>query len=266
MKIVAIDSDRSFWSSGSIFKREVGFLRLMGMYLKVVFYISNADHPNVVRFIGSYQDKTSMYIVTEKCMGGEIFERICTMKRFSEHEVSVLLVQILRAIEYVHSLGVIHRDIKAENFLFTGRGDVIKLIDFGLAVKITQPSERFTAIVGSAHYLAPEMVYQNYSKPVDVWSAGIMMYLMLFGKYPFDGPNDDVVIKAIKKGKIEFPNEISHNAKSLLQSLLNKDQNLRPTASIALAHPFIADNDEAHTEVGTSSGTNGDWMLNEEDY
>ena len=228
-----------------------------------------------MRFIGAYQDKKSMYIVTEKCAGGEVFERLCHIKKFNESEVVGISRQVLRAIEYVHMMGIIHRDIKAENFLFHSNGSV-KLIDFGLAVRLSKPTDFFTSVVGSAHYLAPEMIRHKYSKPVDVWSAGVMVFLMFFGWYPFDGPDDDAVVAEIKRGAI--PNcttELSHQGRRFLHSLLDTNYKDRPTATDALAHPFLQDPDEAWTEA-SSGGARGSasppnfedelWMISEQTF
>jgi serine/threonine protein kinase len=201
-----------------------------------------------VKFIGSYQDRTNLYIVTEKCTGGEVFDRLLKVKRFSEEEVISVAKQALEAIAYIHSKNIIHRDIKAENFLYltpvsTGlaMSPNIKLIDFGLAVRLRNDSDMMTAIVGSAHYLAPEMIRQQYSKSVDIWSVGVMVYLMLYGRYPFDGNNDDIVISKIRKSDINWNiSDISNEAKKFIQALLERDVRLRPTATEAIRHPFLS--------------------------
>ena len=231
VKVVEAKEDGGTWSSASIYKREVEFLRSL-------------QHENVVRYVDSYRDKRNLYIITEKCTGGEIFERLLQQKKFSEVDVSSIFVQVFRAIEYIHSMGVVHRDIKAENFLFTS-GGTIKLIDFGLAARVSG-SEYLSAIVGSAHYLAPEMIRQRYWKPVDLWSAGVMMYLLLFGRYPFDGDNDDQIIRRIKRGDLGYTGNthLSSDAMDLLQRLLDKDHRKRITAKEALMHRFVTFDDD----------------------
>lgn len=198
------------------------------------------DHPHIVRFIDSYQEKASLYIITEKCTGGEVFERLLRKKRFDEQEACQVAIEALSAIAYVHRAGIIHRDIKAENFLYGADGR-LKLIDFGLAVRIRHENEILSSVVGSAHYLAPEMISQKYSKSVDVWSAGVMLYLVLFGKYPFDGQNDDAVIRKIRKLDVEYKtiHPISERAIRFLKTLLDKDPLTRPTAEQAMKHEFL---------------------------
>lgn len=209
-----------------------------------------------------------MYIVSEKCDGGEVFEKLCVQKKFDEVETVDIARQVFSAIEYVHSVNIIHRDVKAENFLFSGDGQV-KLIDFGLAVRLTSPNEFLTTVVGSAHYLAPEMVRQKYSKPVDVWSAGVLIYLMLFGRYPFDGVDDDAVIREIKRNKIVFPAFVSTSAAAFLREVLDRNPDDRPTAGQALKHAFLFDKDEARTEatsVRLADDYEDVWMVTEQTY
>ena len=198
--------------------------------------------------MGSYQDRTNLYIVTEKCHGGEVFDRLLRLKRFSEEEAISVASQALSAISYIDSMNIIHRDIKAENFLYLtpsdghGLSPVVKLIDFGLAVRLKSETDILTAVVGSAHYLAPEMIRQQYSKSVDVWGVGVMVYLMLYGRYPFDGNNDDIVISKIRKSTIDYniaSGDISNRAKNFLQSLLERDVRMRLTAAQAMDHPWL---------------------------
>ena len=243
-KVIESDNDYvSVWSNCSMFKREVDFLRSLGMSMHQNSIRLSLDHPNIVMFIDAYQDKSNMFIVTEKCSGGEVFDKLVAKKRFSEPEVASIAIQAFSAIAYVHSKNIIHRDIKAENFLFAADGS-IKLIDFGLAVRIKADTDVLTAIVGSAHYLAPEMVKQHYSRSVDIWSAGVMIYLMLYGRYPFDGTNDDAVIKKIKKGDIDWSTStsffsVSDKAIGFTKALLDKDVTKRLTAKQALCHSFL---------------------------
>lgn len=185
-------------------------------------------------------DRKQLYIITEKCTGGEVFEKLLKKKRFDEQEMCQVAIEALTAISYVHKAGIIHRDIKAENFLYGSDGR-LKLIDFGLAVRIRSDNEMLTSVVGSAHYLAPEMIKQHYSKSVDVWSAGVMLYLILYGKYPFDGPNDETVIRKIRKQDVEYKSQyiVSDRAVKFLKALLEKEPSLRLTADQALKHEFL---------------------------
>jgi len=179
----------------------------------------------------------------EKCPGGEVFEKLVKLRRFTESDVVDFCKQMFSAIEYIHSLNIIHRDIKAENFLYARDGSV-KLIDFGLAVRLRSDSEILKEVVGSAHYIAPEMLDRRYSKPVDIWSAGILIFLMLYGRYPFDAETDEGVMKKVKIGGIKWEEspdfapsrDISH----FLHCLLERDPSRRPSASSVLTEPFLS--------------------------
>lgn len=236
MKVVESKSEGGVWSSLSIYKREVHFLRSL-------------NHYNVIRFIGAYEDRKYLYIVTEKYGGGEVFDRILQEKRLNESDAASVMYQAFSAIAYIHSMGIVHRDIKAENFLFANDGTV-KLIDFGLAAWVDSDSQYLSSVVGSAHYLAPEMIRQKYSKSVDVWSAGVMTYLILFGRYPFDGQSDEQIIRRIKRGTIDWSGDhLSSAAFDFLHQLLQIDVSARPTAKDVLNHRFFESVDE-RTEAG----------------
>lgn len=231
VKVVESNPEGGVWSPLSIYKREVQFLRSL-------------NHCNVIRFIAAYEDRKYLYIVTEKYGGGEVFDRLLTQKRFKESDAASVMHQAFGAIAYIHSMGIVHRDIKAENFLFASDGTV-KLIDFGLAAWVDSDSQFLSSVVGSAHYLAPEMIRQKYSKSVDVWSAGVLTYLLIFGRYPFDGQNDDSIIRRIKRGQIDWSGEhVSSAAFDLIHQLLDTNVARRPTAREVLKHRFFASVDE----------------------
>ncbi len=171
-----------------------------------------------------------------------MFEKLVKLRRFTETDVVNFCKQMFSAIDYIHSVNIIHRDIKAENFLFAKDG-TIKLIDFGLAVRLRHDNEVLKEVVGSAHYIAPEMLDRRYSKPVDIWSAGILIFLMLYGRYPFDSETDEGVMKKVKIGGIkwESPDFIpSRDISHLLQCLLERDPSRRPSAKGALTEPFLS--------------------------
>lgn len=200
------------------------------------------DHPHIIKFIDVYEDAQFLYVIMEKCPGGEVFEKLVKQRRFTENDLIDFCKQVFSAIEYIHSLNIIHRDIKAENFLYASDG-TIKLIDFGLAVKLKHGNEILKEIVGSAHYIAPEMLDRKYSKPIDIWSAGVLVYLMLYGRYPFDGQTDEIIMRKVKIGGIvwESPNfQSSQKVSDFLHSLLERDAVKRLSATGALADPFLA--------------------------
>ena len=177
----------------------------------------------------------------EKCTGGEVFERIVHQKRFTESELVAFCQQMFSAIEYIHSLGIIHRDIKAENFLYTAEG-TIKLIDFGLAVKVKNPKHLLNEIVGSPHYMAPEMLSNRYSFPVDMWSAGVLIYLMIFGRYPFNDETAELIMRKVREGTVDWSDRDfppPPNVIEFLHRLLEPSPTSRLTPIDALNHEFL---------------------------
>lgn len=231
VKIVKADTAGGYWSSSRIFDREVSILK-------------NLKHENVVTLVDAISDNHFHYIIMEKYSGGELFDKVVSEKRFREPDAASVMAQVLRSIEYVHSIGIVHRDIKSENFLFAANG-TIKLIDFGLSVRLRSETDRLSDVVGSAHYLAPEMLRHNYSKQIDLYSAGVLLYLLLFGRYPFEG-TEEQIFDSIKHRAPDLRNDwLSSHAMSMLTALLEKDWKKRLTATDALQHPFIMRSDDS---------------------
>lgn len=231
------------------------------MFDREVDILRSLNHANIVSLVDVARDSDHLYLIMEKCSGGEVFEKLIQVKVFQEKEAIELFTQVLFAIEYIHSLNIIHRDVKAENFLYSGDGTV-KLIDFGLSVRLKSESEYLSAVVGSVHYLAPEMIRQKYSKPVDLWSAGIMFYLLLFGRYPFEGPEGHIM-NQIKHQAPKWETErISNSALIFVQNLLEKDPRKRLTATAALSHEFMC-SQEGTTQAGddSSSVESQEWLM-----
>ena len=230
VKIIEPNTNTTSWGRNSIARREVEFL-------------SSLNHPNIIRFIDVYEDAQFLYVVMERCNGGEVFERIVKEKRFAESDVVEFSRQMFSAIEYVHSHNIIHRDIKAENFLLTGDGLKVKLIDFGLAVKVSGNKQYLGDIVGSSYYIAPEMLMHKYSFQVDTWSAGVLMYLMIFGRYPFDDETDELIFRKINAGAINWDYGASvaatTEATDFIKHLLQINPVTRMTPLQALNDPFL---------------------------
>jgi len=189
----------------------------------------------------------------ELCSGGELFNRIVEKGCFSEKEASHTMRQILKAVEYLHAMGIVHRDIKPENLLYTNTSDdaLIKLADFGLAKQLESPSGRAmlkASLSGTPAYCAPERLIQDQeSKAVDMWSVGCILYFLIFGVPPFysekedEDENDDEVFDSVVEGSVKFPDNrsISEMAKDLVLRLLEKDPAQRISAEQALKHPWI---------------------------
>uniref|UniRef100_A0A453PAM5 non-specific serine/threonine protein kinase n=1 Tax=Aegilops tauschii subsp. strangulata TaxID=200361 RepID=A0A453PAM5_AEGTS len=145
-----------------------------------------AGHRNVVAIKGAYEDQVYVHIVMELCGGGELFDRIIQRGHYSERKAAELTRIVVGVVEACHSLGVIHRDLKPENFLLANKDDdmSLKAIDFGLSV-FFKPGQVFTDVVGSPYYVAPEVLRKRYGPEADVWTAGVILYILLSGVPPF---------------------------------------------------------------------------------
>lgn len=188
------------------------------------------------------------------CTGGELYEEINKRKGkgFSEEEAGRVIEQVLNAINYCHSNEIVHRDIKPENVLIdTKKGDQIKLIDFGTAQKFTR-GKKMTQTFGTAYYIAPEVLTTSYDEKCDIWSIGVIFYILLSGKPPFDGIDDKEIIKRVKKGEIQVNTmewkKKSRDAIDLLKKLMTKEPEKRISAMEALQHPFIRKQKKEHVE------------------
>ncbi len=184
------------------------------------------DHPNIIRLEGLYESKNYIYIVMEMLKGGELFERIVGRPRFSELEAAKLMKPLMESVAYLHDLGIVHRDLKPENILCGENLDDLKIADFGLS-KMILPKEKMDAACGTLSYVAPEVLtMQGYGKEADLWSVGVILFLVLCGKLPFDGEDHNEIIRSTIQADLKVnPNvwhKLSDDAKSLICALLNK--------------------------------------------
>ncbi|KAI9201295.1 hypothetical protein LWI28_021220 [Acer negundo] len=202
--------------------------------------------PNIVEFKGAYEDRQNIHVVMELCSGGELFDRILARGSYSEREAASICRQIVNVVHVCHFMGVMHRDLKPENFLLASRGDdaPIKATDFGLSVFI-EPAKVYKDIVGSAYYVAPEVLRRNYGKEIDVWSAGVILYILLSGVPPFWAETEKGIFEAVLEGNLDLQSSpwpsISASAKDLIKKMLTRDPKRRITAAGALEHPWLKD-------------------------
>ena len=204
------------------------------------------DHPNIVKITDFYSLKTEYNIITEYCQEGEFFDEIKAQSPFSEAMAAWYLKQILSAVSYCHSMNIIHRDLKPENILIVKRQKngyhPIKIIDFGTA-KVFQKEKAEHVLIGSAYYIAPEVLSRNYTELCDLWSRGVIMYILLTGRPPFNGSNEEEIMKKIKEGNYDLKKYpwgvISEEAKDLLKGLLQVNTKKRLTAKQALEHKWF---------------------------
>ena len=201
------------------------------------------DHPNIIKMEGLYESRSHIYIVMEMLNGGELFERIVGRPRFTEEETAKLLRPLLESVAYIHDLGIVHRDLKPENILCGGNLEELKIADFGLS-KMILPTEKMDSACGTLSYVAPEVLMMcGYGKEADLWSLGVITFLVLCGKLPFDGDDHNEIIKSTINGEMKVGasvwGKLSEDAKDMIKSLLNKNPKERITAKDALRHPFI---------------------------
>jgi len=226
-------------------------------FLKEIEILSKIDHPNIIKIFEYFHDDLNYYVITELCEGGELIEQLYKVHHFSEHVTAIIMEQILSAVMYLHSKGIVHRDLKPENILIEatninsaktleGANDqminsqnqqeiVIKLIDFGTSQYFL--GNKLTYKIGTPYYIAPEVLNKSYSNKCDIWSCGVILYILLSGTPPFYGEDDQEIMDKVKKGKFSFDHPefdaISQEAKNLIINLLRYDPVKRLTAEEA---------------------------------
>ncbi|KAF8751299.1 hypothetical protein HU200_012177 [Digitaria exilis] len=209
-----------------------------------------AGQPNIVELKGAYEDKQSVHLVMELCAGGELFDRIIAKGKYTERAAAALLRTIVEIVHTCHSLGVIHRDLKPENFLLLSKDEKapLKATDFGLSVFFKQ-GEVFKDIVGSAYYIAPEVLKRSYGPEADIWSIGVILYILLCGVPPFWAESEHGIFNSILRGQVDFSADpwprISPGAKDLVKKMLTSDPKKRISAYDVLNHPWIKEDGEA---------------------
>ncbi|RCV46744.1 hypothetical protein SETIT_9G555600v2 [Setaria italica] len=213
--------------------------------IQIMHHLSG--HKNVVAIKDVYEDGQAVHIVMELCAGGELFDRIQEKGHYSEQKAAELIRIIVSIVAMCHSLGVMHRDLKPENFLLLDKEDdlSIKAIDFGLSV-FFKPCQVFTELVGSPYYVAPEVLHKRYGPEADVWSAGVILYVLLSGVPPFWAETQQGIFDAVLKGHIDFDSDpwpkISESAKNLIRKMLCPCPSERLKAHEVLRHPWICEN------------------------
>ncbi|KAL8138352.1 hypothetical protein V2J09_004353 [Rumex salicifolius] len=203
-----------------------------------------AGHPNVIQIVEAYEDALAVHVVMELCAGGELFDRIIQRGHYTERKAAELARVIVNVVVACHSLGVMHRDLKPENFLFVNHEEdaLLKTIDFGLSM-FFKPGETYSDVVGSPYYVAPEVLRKHYGPECDIWSAGVIVYILLSGVPPFWDETEQGIFEQVLRGELDFISEpwpsISHGAKDLVSKMLERDPTKRLTAHQVLCHPWV---------------------------
>lgn len=212
------------------------------LYNEIEVYLK-LDHPNICKLLEVYEDESAVHLVMELCSGGELYERLAQLRRYTERDAARVTLQMLNAINYCHSHSICHRDIKLENWVYANASPdaPLKLIDWGMSRIFT--GEPMTQIHGTVYYVSPQVLAGNYDNKCDVWSIGVIVYMILSGSPPFPGQNDQEIISRIKSTEVSFEGPrwigISKDAKDYISMLLTRDPRKRPTAAEAMDHAWL---------------------------
>ena len=220
----------------------------MGDLQREIQLLSMVNHENIINMIDCYEDENHIHIVTETYTGGELFDTIIDNTNndgcLSESKAARIIEQLLKAVSYLHENDVCHRDIKPENLLFESKleNSAIRLIDFGLSRTHSEGEEMMTNPVGTCYYMSPELLKGSYDKSTDMWSVGVVAYILLCGYPPFNGNSDAEIVAAIRRGHYTFEDGWagkSSEALDFIKCLLRRDPRRRYSAKQALNHPWL---------------------------
>lgn len=249
---------KAWYAIKSIRKSKVGRVDVLR---REVSLLKECDHPNIIKLHEVHEDQKYLHLITELCTGGELFDAIIAKTQsaeghFSERDAAALARCILDAIAYCHNKAIVHRDLKPENFLFSTNDEttaVIKIIDFGLSRHDCDVSMGvMNTKVGTPYYVAPEVLNREYTKSCDIWSIGVITYILLCGYPPFYGDTDNQIFDAVKKARFNFPSPdwdgISLSAKEFICALLQPIPSKRPTAAQAMEHQWMKEMTPQSTE------------------
>lgn len=238
----------NWYAIKSIRKAKVNKIEVLKREIEI---LKEVKHPHIIELVEVYEDERYLHLITELCTGGELFDRIIAKTQsaeghFSEHDAAALIRDILDAIAYCHDeKQIVHRDLKPENFLFLTKDEdaPVKIIDFGLSRHDDAALGIMQTKVGTPYYVAPEVLRREYTKSCDIWSIGVIAYILLCGYPPFYGDSDTQIFESVRVGRFDFPSpewdDISQSAKDFVTALLKKDPRDRPTAANALQHVWL---------------------------
>lgn len=222
------------------------------------------EHKGIITLVDYFETMNNLYLVTDLCEGGELFDRICERGSYYEKDAAQIVGVVVDAVAFLHSRGIVHRDLKPENLLFRDRSENSDLMiaDFGLSRVVNEDKmAALSTTCGTPSYMAPEIFRKvGHGKPVDMWALGVITYFLLCGYTPFDQDSSAEEMQAILQGNFRFEPAIywegvSHEARDFIQRLLTVDPEKRMTAAEAMEHPWLA-----HVEVQTAPGTQRDLL------
>ena len=208
--------------------------------LTEISILKEVDHPNVVKIYEFFESNNYFHIVMEMCQGKRLFNKIIDLGGVSERRTADILYQIVSALRYLHRHGVVHRDIKSENIMYDGK--VAKIIDFGTS-RHFDPLKHMGELKGTVYYVAPEVISKKYNEKCDIWSAGILLFILLTGTPPFIGEHDQDIFNNIMKQEysinIDEVEDISEESKDIVKKMLTFNHKDRPSAKEILTHPWF---------------------------
>ncbi len=245
VKLATCKADNEKWAVKIINKRALGPEDTEALQSEVDILKSVAKHENIVHLKENFETGDKFYMVMEVCRGGELFDRIVAEEHYSEKKAAHVVRAVASALHFIHQHNIVHRDLKPENLLYKEVDtEEIKLADFGLA-HILEPQTALTTACGTPGYVAPEILMgHGYDKEVDLWSLGVITYILLCGFPPFYDDNQSELFNTIRKGRYHYPSpywdEVSSEAKDVIDNLLKLDPTVRWTAQQVLDNPWVA--------------------------
>ena len=224
------------------------------MLQEEITILGKVEHPNIIKMWDLYETKEGVFIVTDLCRGGELFDRLVEKVHYNELDARHIMRQVIEAVAYLHSMDIIHRDLKPENILLRDKSDPSDVVisDFGLSRFIPEEGLLMTAC-GSPQYVSPEVLLgKGYGPAVDMWSSGVIAYALLAGYTPFYGEDQPSLFQQILRMRVEFElqywSEVSDTAKDfILRCLCTAEK--RMTATEALNHPWLSNLPPVHEEA-----------------
>lgn len=219
-------------------------VKQLSMIIEEVNMLKNLDHPGIIKIFKVYKDQNFIHIITELCTGGELFDSIVQQKFLSENQAGRYTFDIVSTMKYCHNNNIVHRDLKPENILFEDKTENsrLKIIDFGTSTQLLS-GQNLKSVIGTPYYIAPEVLKGEYNKQCDVWSIGVILYIMLCGKAPFNGLNNEEIYEKILKNKPTFTGgvwkKVSAAAKDLIRKALQKNPAERITIDEMFYDPWI---------------------------
>ena len=218
-------------------------------FLKEIEILIKLEHPNIIKIYEYYTDDINFYLITDYISNGELYNYVYKSKSLNERQTQYIMQQLLCAVNYLHLNNIAHRDIKLENILveqeIESNGEQllnVKLIDFGTSNYVkTENTNNFTVKVGSPFYMAPEVLNKKYNNKCDIWSCGVIMFMLLRGHPPFKGENQEELFKSIQNDIINYDEmtEISELARDLMSKMLERNVDLRYSADECLKHKWM---------------------------